>query len=229
MIYIDYDFSVFIDTFQRMKDKCGATPTDLNNIKNELNRFFKDSTCKEVMYTNNTDKMFFGMKTLAMIDADDIYDYLVDDEPKRISTYIIEIDSHLFNPVLDLSVRELIAILLHEVGHLVADATPIEDARNALNAYLAENKDHIRISKSIHYKEILAYGLKDYISKSQSMFYTSDESEIFADEFAKAHGFGDELTSAYNKITSNNMKLYENSEVSKFIAFGWTLGLYKDL
>ena len=229
MIYIDYDFSVFIDTFQRMKDKCGATPTDLNSIKNELNRFFKDSTCKEVMYTNNTDKMFFGMKTLAMIDADDIYDYLVDDEPKRISTYIIEIDSHLFNPVLDLSVRELIAILLHEVGHLVADATPIEDARNALNAYLAENKDHIRISKSIHYKEILAYGLKDYISKSQSMFYTSDESEIFADEFAKAHGFGDELTSAYNKITSNNMKLYENSEVSKFIAFGWTLGLYKDL
>ena len=63
MIYIDYDFSVFINTLQKMKDKCGATPTDLNNIKNELNRFFKDSTCKEVMYTNNTDKMFFGKES----------------------------------------------------------------------------------------------------------------------------------------------------------------------
>lgn len=229
MIYIDYDFSVFLDIFKRMKDKCGATPSDLNTLKNELNRFFKDSTCKEVMYTNNTDKMFFGMKTLAMIDADDIYDYLVDDEPKRITKYIIEIDSHLFNPVLNLSEKELMAILLHEVGHLVADASPIENARNALNAYLAENRDHIRISKSIHYKEILAYGLKDYLAKDQSMFYTSDESEIFADEFAKNYGFADDLTSAYDKITSNNMKLYENSEVSKFIAFSWTLGLYKDL
>ena len=61
MIYIDYDFSVFLDIFKRMKDKCGATPSDLNTLKNELNRFFKDSTCKEVMSTNNTDKMFFGM------------------------------------------------------------------------------------------------------------------------------------------------------------------------
>ena len=110
MIYIDYDFSVFIDVFKKMKDKCGATPSDLNTLKNELNRFFKDSTCKEVMYTNNTDKMFFGMKTLAMIDADDIYDYLVDDEPKRITKYIIEIDSHLFNPVLDLNPKELIIL-----------------------------------------------------------------------------------------------------------------------
>lgn len=44
MIYIDYDFSVFLDIFKRMKDKCGATPSDLNTLKNELNRFFKDST-----------------------------------------------------------------------------------------------------------------------------------------------------------------------------------------
>lgn len=229
MNYIDYDFSTFLEIFTKMKNKCGATPSDLNTLKNELNRFFKDSKCEEVMYTNNTDKMFFGMKTLAMLDADYIYDYLIDDEPKRISRYIIEIDSHLFNPVLDLTSAELMAILLHEIGHVVADASPIETARNAMNAYLAENRDHIRISKSIHYKEILAYGLKDYLMKNKSMFYTSDESEIFADEFAKTYGFADELASAFDKIASDNMKLYENSEISKFIVFNWTLGLYKDL
>lgn len=226
---INYDFSEFLNTFADMKQRHTATPSDLKVLKDELNKFFKDSTCKEVLYTNNTDKMFFGMKIIAMIDADDIYDYLVEDEPVRIGKYIIEIDSHLLNPVLDLTERELLAMLLHEVGHMVGDATPVENARRELNNYLAANKDHIRIAQSIHYKEFLAYGLKDYLSKQQSMFYTSDASEILADEFAMSYGFSNDLSHAYSKITSNNMKLYENSEVSKFAVFAWTLNLYNNL
>lgn len=226
---INYDFSEFLNTFADMKQRHTATPSDLKVLKDELNKFFKDSTCKEVLYTNNTDKMFFGMKIIAMIDADDIYDYLVEDEPVRIGKYIIEIDSHLLNPVLDLTERELLAMLLHEVGHMVGDATPVENARRELNSYLAANKDHIRIAQSIHYKEFLAYGLKDYLSKQQSMFYTSDSSEILADEFAMSYGFSNDLSHAYSKITSNNMKLYENSEVSKFAVFAWTLNLYNNL
>mgnify|MGYP004659815607 FL=1 len=226
---INYDFSEFLNTFTDMKQRHTAIPSDLKVLKDELNKFFKDSTCKEVLYTNNTDKMFFGMKIIAMIDADDIYDYLVEDEPVRIGKYIIEIDSHLLNPVLDLTERELLAMLLHEVGHMVGDATPIENARRELNSYLAANKDHIRIAQSIHYKEFLAYGLKDYLSKQQSMFYTSDSSEILADEFAMSYGFSNDLSHAYSKITSNNMKLYENSEISKFAVFAWTLNLYNNL
>ncbi len=226
---INYDFSGFLQVFSRMLENGNAKNADLVELRSELNHFFKDSKCKEVLYTNNTDKMFFGMKVISMIDADDIYDYLVDDEPKRIDEYIIEIDSHLLNPVLALTPAELMAILLHEIGHLVGDSQPIEDARNALNAYLAANKDYIKVTKSIHYKEILAYGLKDYLSKNQSMFYNSDISEISADEFAYAYGLGNELYNAYKKITKNNFKLYENSNISKFITFGWTISLYKNL
>jgi hypothetical protein len=226
---MNYNFDSFIDAFAEMKRIGGATPSTLRIIKKELNKFFNDSECKEVLYTDNTDKMFFGMKTIAMIDADDIYDYLAGDEAIRIGKYIVEIDSHLFNPVLDLQPHELMAIMLHEVGHLVGDAAPIENARNALNVYLASNGEYLKVSQSIHYKEILAYGLKDYLSKTHSMFYTADISEIYADEFAASYGFGNDLASAYKKITSNNMKLYENSEVSKFITFSWTLSLYKNM
>lgn len=226
---INYDFSSFIEIFESMKNNGMATPSNLRDMRNELNKFFKDSTCKEVLYTNNTDKMFFGVKTIAMIDADDIYDYLIDEEPKRIGEYIMELDSHLLDPILNLTSDELMAIMLHEVGHLVGDSEPIENARNALNTYLASNRDYIKLSQSIHYKEILAYGLKDYLSKSQSMLYTSDASEIYADEFANAYGFSDQLSSAYDKITSNNIKLYENSEISKFVVFSWALSLYKNI
>lgn len=226
---INYDFGGLVDAFEKMLNMGLPTPGILRTIKSELNKFFKDSKCEEVIYTTNNDRMFFGVKIIAMISPDYIYDYLIDDEPTRIGKYIIEFDSKLFDPVLGLTVGELLAITLHEVGHMVGDSEPIENARRALDAYLAVNKDRISISHSIHYKEILAYGLKDYLSKSQSMFYTSDASEIYADEFAASYGFSEDLTSAYDKIVRNNMKLYENSQVSKFITFGWTLALYKNL
>lgn len=226
---VNYDFSSFIDTFQKMKNECGATPESLGVLKSELNRFFKDSKCEEVLYTNNIDKMFFGIKILPMIDADDIYDYMVDTNPIRIDKYILELDSHLFSPVLDLDANELTAIILHEVNGIVGDSGPVEAARNVVNNYLAINKDHIRISKSIHYKEVLAYGLKDYLSKVNSLFYTSDYSDIISDEFCRMYDFDGSLYSAYDKIKTNNMKMYQDTEVSKFITFQWTLNIYKNI
>lgn len=225
---IDYDFNSFFETFGHIKVHA-PTPNNLQTLKNELNRFFEDSKCKEVIYTNNTDKMFFGIKIVPAIDADDIYDILIEDNQVRIDKYIVEFDSKLFDPVLDLSVRQLTAILLREVSHVVGSSQPVELARNALNTYLAANRTHIKISQSIHYKEILAYGLKDYISKAQSMFYTADPSEIMADEFMISYGFADDISSAYDKIYSNNIKLYENCNISKFIVFSWTLDLYRNI
>ena len=229
MELIEYDFSVITDAINRMKEACTASPVDLRDIKNGLNKFFTDSVCKEVLYTENMDKMIFGLKVIPMIDADDIYDYLIDDEPQRISKYILEIDSHLLNPVLNLSTMQLLSVILYEVSAMVGDSTPMENARNALNSYLAANNEHIKVSQSIHYKEILAYGLKDYLSKSRSLFYTSDVSDLYTNEFITAYGFVEDLVSAYRRISSGNIKLYENCEISKFITFSWTLSLYKNI
>ena len=63
MKQIDYDFSSFAMAFDEMKNKM-PTPNNLLVIKEELNRFFRDSKCKEVLYTTNTDKMFFGIKII---------------------------------------------------------------------------------------------------------------------------------------------------------------------
>ena len=218
------------DTFSTIKDQYKVTPENLRSIKNALNNIFSDSTCKEVIYTANLDRMFFGITILPMIDCDDIYDYLIDSEPKRIDKYIVEIDSHLLNPVMDLSPKELTAILVNEVNALVGDSAPVELTRNALNSYLALNNDHIRVSKSIHYKEILAYGFKDYVSKCKSMFYnTNDTTDLYTNDFIVAYGIASDLESAYNKVRRDNMKLYQDSEISKFATFAWTLSLYKDL
>lgn len=225
---INYDFSSIIHEFVEMKEGT-ITPSNLQTLKVELNRFFEDSTCKEVLYTTNNDKMFFGIKIIPMIDADDIYDLLIDDEQYRIKKYIVEIDSKLLDPILNLSELELTAILLREVNSMVGNSQPIENARNVLNIYLAFNKDHLKVSQSIHYKEILAFGLKDYLSKAQSMFYIDDEYDITTDEFMMSYGFINDLFYAYKKLYNSNIKLFENCNVSKFIVFSWTLSIYKNL
>lgn len=229
MEVIQYNFSSFIDAFANMKKNCGATPDDLNTIKIELNKLFNDSDCREVLYTDNPDKMFFGIKVLPLIDADDIFDLLIEDEPYRVDKYIVEFDSHILNPVAMIEPYEILAMLLHEVSNLVGNAEPVEDARNAMNAYLVNNNTHLKVTASVHYKEILAYGLKDYISKAQSMFYCADVSDLYAQAFIASYGLTNELVSAYRKVSYGNIKLYENTEISKFITFAWCLGLYNNI
>jgi len=112
---------------------------------------------------------------------------------------------------------------------MVGDSTPMENARNALTLYLSSNRTHIKISQSVHYKELLAYGLKDYLSKCTSLFYKDDITDVNSDEFAISYCLVDHLISGYNKIKGDNLKLYQDSEISKFIVFSWALSLYNNI
>lgn len=227
---INYDFSGLENIFDAALARGSLTSKELGEIKRELNRFFKDSTCTQVFYTVNTDKMFFGIIVNVSIDEDQIYEYLMGTSDVRLSKYSLEYDSHLFNPVLGLTARELVAMTLHEIGHVVNDSTPITNLRSYLDEYLAKTNDTIHISDSMHYRSILAYATKDFIAKDRSMFYTGDVDEILADDFVRSYGMGPDLEEAMNKIVRGNIKLYGGSSpVDKFSSFIWTLGIYRHL
>ena len=221
--YIKYDFSDFETIMFNFKQD--QSPSRLRAIKDELNKFFKDSTCKEVIFTKNNDKMFFGMCVMPFMSGEDVVDIITGENKKRIESYFIEIDSKILE--LGLTARELVATLLHEVGHLVNDSTPIEHVRKALNVYLAKTNDHLVITDSIHYRDLLAYAFKDSLRKVSSLFFKEDD-EIIADEFVVACGFGNELESAYRKLTSKMTSL--NKGVSnKLLVLQWILRIYKEV
>ena len=224
-----YDFSSLNSVFEEGLGKQDLSFSDLNAIKRELNKFFKDSTCNSVYFTNNISKPFFGMIVCPSFDADSIYDYLMGNEDIRLSKYTVEIDSHLFNPVLDLKPQEITAILLHEIGHVVNDCVPIANARRYLDEYMAKNHSTIRMSQSIHYREVLAYALKDFVSKDRSIFYTSDVDEVLADDFVRGYGYGLHLEHALQKVLKNNSKLYQGQYNDRFTTFMWTMDLYNHM
>lgn len=219
-----YDFSSLESAMSHLRhDQSQQT---LNEIKNELNKFFTDSKCIDVLYTRNTDKMFFGMCVYAILDGPEVANILTDDKPVRISKYYVEIDSKLIDN-LNLSKEELTAVLLHEVGHLVNDSTPITEVRRAIDEYMESNGDVLSIKDSIHFKEVLAYAVKDSLRKVTSIFTRGDD-EILADEFVFMCGYGPALESAFRKIMANASTI--NRGVSnKFIVLAWTLQVYKNM
>lgn len=226
---ISYDFSSLDNVFAEGLSKGGLTNSQLRTIQRELNLFFKDSKCIDIYYTVNTSKPFFGMIVCPRIYGDKIYEYLMGNDNVRFSEYTIEIDSHLFNPLLGLRSREITAMLLHEVGHVVNDSTPIMNARKYLDEYMAKNNEVLKMSDSVHYKEILAYALKDFVSKDRSIFYTNDVDEVLADDFARAYGYGNALESAMQKVLASNSKLYQGQYDDKFSTFFWSLRLYRHM
>lgn len=225
-----YDLTSLEDIYYDILERGKFTNRDANDIRKELNMFFKDSRCEQVYYTDNTDKMFFGMKVFARMDPNMVEEYLMGEDDVRISSYVLELDSHLFDPTLGLNCKELVALTLHEVGHVVNDSTPVYNMRAYIDEYMAANKETLRMSDSIQYREILTFAMKDFISKQRSIFYTHDVDEVLADDFVRSYGYGDALESAMNTIIRNFKGLYTgNSKIDKFSVFMWTLGIYKHL
>lgn len=221
---LDYDFAK-IDAvmFAFITDK----PNARNNkeLQTQLNKFFTDSKCKEVIYTENN-KMFFGMRVIPVISGDKAVDIINSDKPIRIDEYYLELDSKLFEEILGFTSRELTAIVLHEIGHMVNDTQPVEELRHCIDLYLARTNDTIKLTDSVHYREILAFGMKDALLKLTSIF-ESDE-EVLADEFVVVCGYGTELASALDKIIKNGFRINAD-QPNKMVTLAWVLRLYGDV
>ena len=222
-----YDFSGFYEIFQSIKC-CDSNIVPLkttDNLRKELDKFFKDAKCKEVIYTVNTDKQFFGIKVFASFDKWYIYDALMSDNPYKIEEYSVEIDSKLLTGSINgLDEKEATALLIKEVNAVIGDNTSIQKARDYLAMYLALNKTTLKISNHANYRDILSFGVKDYMSKCNSITYMLKEDMVLEDELSRAYGIHEYLESAFNKICL--MKPYEDNEQNIGIVFSWILRLY---
>ena len=219
-----FDFTDFEDIITKMKEY----PNDINasmlsQLKDEINSFFKDSKCKELVFTQNTDKMFFGIIVMPIVDH--VYDIIRDTELVRIKEYYVELDSKIFSPMLGLSVDEIIALLLYQIGAMVNDSTPIDTVRKNIDVYLVKNNEQIKISESPHYAYILEFGIKDALRKVTSIF-EKGHNDILASQFMIASGYEEELEDAFMKIDQNGYNMNKDVDTSDIIVMSWVIRLY---
>jgi hypothetical protein len=199
----------------------------LDALKKELNRFFKDSNCKEIIFTRS-DSMFFGMCVYPMVDKNLVTEILQDDKQVRFNQYTIEIDSKILHPALQITPREFTAMILHEVGHIVNDPEPVDEVRKVIALQLVKKGDSLNIPKTAQYYTIISYGIKDTVRKMTSMFFIYRNGEVLADEFVHMCGYGDDLNSIFDKICKSGMKINDTS-ANKLTSLAWSLSVYKEL
>ena len=63
----NFNFTTIERIMQFMEDD--HSDTTLIKLKNELNKFFINTKCKQAIYTLNTDKLFFGMRVYPILDG----------------------------------------------------------------------------------------------------------------------------------------------------------------
>lgn len=209
--------------------KAAPTQSNIMELQNELNRFFNESTCKGIIYTNNPDKLFFGIYVMPSVKADDIVTAIVTDSKFIVQEYYVELDSKLFGEYLDLNDREITCALLHDIFCVIGNSAPIEIVKQEIDRYLAEQHDVIKISDSVHYREILSYGFRDAMRKSTTLFekdeYMPDST---LDDFIDWVPYTDIITRTLDKVS--RMGYNYNKEVdNKFIVLSWVLRVYKDV
>lgn len=198
---------------------------ELNKIKDCLNKIFPDSKCVDVIYTVNTDKMFFGIVTLPILSPNDILNIMTSDEDSKITTYKVELDSKLFSETIDLTLDEITALIVHEVARLVSDYYPINNARYLIDKTVLDYGITLKMSEYVPYIEIIGYGIKEAARRSVSIFENNYLVPYYLDE---TYELTDSLRRAITKL-ENKGNLWDTEIDNKSIIIKWVVRLYTDI
>ena len=198
---------------------------ELNKIKDCLNKIFPDSKCVDVIYTVNTDKMFFGIVTLPILSPNEILNIMTSDEDSKIATYKVELDSKLFCETIDLSIDEITALIVHEAARLVNDYYPINNARYLIDKAVLDYGITLKMSEYVPYIEIIGYGIKEAARRSVSIFEYNYLVPYYLDE---TYELTDSLRRAITKL-ENKGNLWDTEVDNKSIIIKWVVRLYTDI
>jgi len=203
----------------------------LSDLQYAFNKFFSDSNCLGIIYTNNTDKLFFGDYIMPKIEADRVIATITSDHKLIVKDYYVELDSQLFSAKFGLTEQEIAAMLVHDVGTLVNNSGPAEVVVKNLNQYLVDNKETLRLSNLIHYKEMLSFGFRDALRKVTSLFEIGkyDDTEDTMGDFIDWVPYKKFIISGMEKLNRQGQLFFNREVRDKFVVLSWVLRVYNDV
>lgn len=198
----------------------------LSAVKDCLEAAVPGRNCVDIMYTSNIDKLPFGCIVTPYFEANQINDILIAGEDMVIKNYYVEIDSKL--TLYGLTARELTAVMLYNVLHMVEDETPVRRLRNIIDRYFMEHYTQLKIRESVQYQAILEYGLTDTLIKLTNCLYI--DSDVITDAKLEELELGEDFNSALNKLF-RKIPGCETvaSRHPNLIIMDWCFRLYRDV
>lgn len=222
---LDNRVEKLITAIDKLRD-FSVTQEDLIAVKDILNLIFRpDADCAGFVYTVNTDKLPFGCVVMPTLRGVDVNDYFVVGNDSRLSEYMVELDSKLFD--YGLTNEEVAQVMLFNIYHMVKDFTPLRNVRMAIDDFLTKSATQLIIKDSVQYKEILKLGLVDALVNVSSCL--SLPSDVVSDPFLESLGLEDfdkALDKLYKEIPGCENEV---SRAPKLNMLEWTLRLYCDV
>lgn len=214
---------------------------NLETLKRYINRFFEGtSICDNIIYTTNIDKLFFGIYVLPNIQLAEIYHidesiyrvkpYKVHPKIPRIMNYSVEFDSRLFGDDLGLTSEEILLFLLHDIGALVNDNSPVKEIVKVIDKYCIENNKDLILGLGPK-DRLLSFGIQSSLQKLTSIFEKSNVEEIQTKSNQIMNDYFKEIfnphylkiiISGFNKIEHAGFN-YNKEVTNKFLTLSWTL------
>lgn len=195
----------------------------LSNLKNALNKFFDDSECQQVIYTENGDNMFFGIYIKPYIESNmitqAIYSESKSDVNLRISSYRVEIDSKLLDGT-NLYSSELAALIINEVHNVIASSDVLRNVAICALAWESKNEE-IKSYENEGLFKAIKYGIIDAIRKLNSIFELSAEF-VIGNEFMQNILMNKVLEYAYEKVYNRHNSILVGYE-RKLTVLDWAL------
>lgn len=188
----------------------------LDEIQRCLNVLFEGSRCNKVYYTNNTDKLPFGIYINPKIDNTSLMDILFGDldNYRPIKEYEVEIDSKLF--MFGLTAEDITKMLLHDV-ELLLSADIIDKLKSLIDIYVLNTQDYVSVKQSTNANNVLIYGIKDTLYKLYSSLYGKYDFKFS----------NDEMIEKISKVDYENITIYDS--FPKVIILQWVFMVYRDI
>ena len=113
--------------------------------------------------------------------------------------WIIEIDTRILKDKVNLTEKELTALILHEVGHIIySNSVPMKIAKIARLEIAKTNLVNKQLLKDTFFSKLLYVPLLNLCNSTRHK--DSMKTEMKADKYAMQSGYGKDLASGINKI-----------------------------
>lgn len=207
-------------------DRSIAIDTACRKIRIELNKFFPDRECTGVVFTENTDKSFFG---ILVKPSGDYCAELFDDELRKhyFRKYMVEFDSKLFDPVeREIVIEEVMTLLLYDIDRLMS-TNAFDELKTLINSISVGL--HVSASAMVtkRTKPLFNYCVSETAHKMFGICEKSNEDLTLANELVRAYGLETYFDNAFEKIQLKRNQLEKNN-VCPTLALNWFFYVMKD-
>lgn len=200
---------------------------ELSDIKDRLNKIFPQNKCKDVLYTQNTDKLFFGIKISPIIKHELLLKLILGEEPICLEDYKIEFDSKLFS--MNVTAQEVVAYMLYDITSMMASYESIDQLRAMIDTYLTSEEDVWDLRDSSNYAQLVTFAIKDSLTKMTSLVYKDSPEEYAYNNMIQSMKLDEALISIHDTIINSLGGPMDSLRSSNLVILQWMFIMYKDM